>query len=167
MPPSVTAAAHAATAVTTAARAAQRLRSGANLHVYRHNDLAHLEALLRDAPPSARKLVVTDSLFSMDGDFADLAGLAALKRRHGFLLVVDEAHATLARGEQGGGAAEEQGVAHEVGDTCIYRVDEEGAAQLAAACQPSAASAANLFYCSIHHARRCLAVHSFLHDAPV
>ncbi|MEW5298964.1 MAG: hypothetical protein WDW38_004877 [Sanguina aurantia] len=89
--------------------------SGGNrLHIYRHNDLAHLEQLLRAAPPRQRRLVVTDSLFSMDGDFADLPGLAALKARHDFLLMVDEAHATLVCGEHGGGAAEAMGVAHHV-----------------------------------------------------
>lgn len=55
-------------------------------------------------------MVVTDSLFSMDGDFADLQGLAVLKRRHPFLLVVDDAHATLVCGPTGGGAAEMLGV---------------------------------------------------------
>ncbi len=45
-----------------------------------------------------RKLVVTDSLFSMDGDWADLRGLANLRRRHGFLLAIDEAHASLVVG---------------------------------------------------------------------
>lgn len=81
------------------------------LRVYRHNDLAHLEQLLLEAPADARKLVVTDSLFSMDGDFADLPGLAALRRKHRFLLVVDEAHATLVCGPAGGsGACEMLGV---------------------------------------------------------
>lgn len=56
-------------------------RAGCSLHVYRHNDLDHLDALLAATPPGVRKLVATDSLFSMDGDFADLRGLAALKRR--------------------------------------------------------------------------------------
>ncbi|GIL65081.1 hypothetical protein Vafri_18853 [Volvox africanus] len=84
------------------------------LHVYRHNDLGHLEDLLADTPPGVRRLVVTDSLFSMDGDFADLRGLSSLRRRHPFLLAVDEAHATLVCGEGGGGAAEAMGVAHEV-----------------------------------------------------
>lgn len=87
--------------------------------VYPHNDLAFLDAALSDPSivPSrnrggknVRALVVTDSLFSMDGDFADLAGLVALKRKHGFLLVIDEAHATLVCGPRGGGAAEAAGV---------------------------------------------------------
>ncbi|KAL4856178.1 8-amino-7-oxononanoate synthase [Chlorella vulgaris] len=90
-------------------------RRGAQLLVYRHNDLAHLEQLLKeDVPPGSRTLVITDSLFSMDGDFADLRGLAALKRRHNFLLVVDEAHATLVCGPNGGGAAEMLGVTADV-----------------------------------------------------
>jgi 8-amino-7-oxononanoate synthase len=82
--------------------------------VYRHNDMAHLDELLTAAPPGCRKLVVTDSLFSMDGDFADLQGLAALRRKHGFLLVIDEAHATLVCGDKGGGAAEMLGVVDQV-----------------------------------------------------
>ncbi|KAG2427191.1 hypothetical protein HXX76_010910 [Chlamydomonas incerta] len=87
---------------------------GVSLHIYRHNDLAHLEELLAACPPRCRRLVVADSLFSMDGDFADLRGLAALKRRHGFLLALDEAHATLVCGAGGGGAAEAAGVADQV-----------------------------------------------------
>ena len=50
----------------------------------------------------------------MDGDFANLPGIARLKHKHGFLLAVDEAHATLVCGDRGGGAAEAQGVSHEV-----------------------------------------------------
>jgi len=64
-------------------------------HVYRHNDLGHLEELLGAGCPDAKKAVVTDRLFSMDGDFCDLEGLLRLQRRFGFLLVVDEAHSTL------------------------------------------------------------------------
>ena len=67
---------------------------GARKHVYRHNDMEDLGRLLASDASSLR-CVVTDRLFSMDGDFCDLAGLLRLQRRHGFLLVVDEAHSTL------------------------------------------------------------------------
>lgn len=71
-------------------------RGDSALHIYRHNDMVHLDQLLSQST-ARRKLVITDSLFSMDGDFADLRGLAALKKKHGFLFAVDEAHATLVR----------------------------------------------------------------------
>jgi 8-amino-7-oxononanoate synthase len=87
-------------------------RSGAALCVYPHGDLGALDAALAAAPPGARKLVITDSLFSMDGTFADLKGLVALKQKHGCLVVVDEAHATLVCGPGGGGATEAAGVSH-------------------------------------------------------
>jgi 8-amino-7-oxononanoate synthase len=87
--------------------------AGAELHVYKHGDLAELDALLA-ASGAARKLIISDSLFSMDGDLADVAGLARLRARHGALLCLDEAHATLVFGDRGGGVAEAQGMAHAV-----------------------------------------------------
>ena len=77
--------------------------SRASLAVYRHRDMDHLAALLASASPSpaegrdaaAPTLVVTDSVFSMDGDAAPLDDLVALCARHGALLVLDEAHAVL------------------------------------------------------------------------
>lgn len=62
--------------------------------------MAHLEQLLAACPSHRRKLVITDSLFSMDGDFADLHGLVRLRRRYGFALALDEAHATLVAGHR-------------------------------------------------------------------
>src|SRR5690606_29273313 len=61
--------------------------------IYRHCDLAHLAELMRATP--GRKIVVTDSVFSMDGDVAPLSELATLCADHGALLVLDEAHAVL------------------------------------------------------------------------
>ncbi len=105
------------------------------MYIYRHNDMEHLEELLRTCPSHYRKLVVTDSLFSMDGegqtsqtvqlhiccmecsslpfcvsflfsrlcnvgDFANLEGLVRLRREFGFLLAIDDAHATLVCGSR-------------------------------------------------------------------
>ena len=77
--------------------------SRAAVHVYRHNDLSHLEELLRATGEARRRFIVSDSVFSMDGDFADLAGLLRLAREHDAMLLLDEAHATGVLGEQGRG----------------------------------------------------------------
>ncbi len=66
----------------------------APFHRFRHNDLDHLEALLKKHQPREGGLVVTETLFSMDGDFAPLEGLAELQRRYGFWMLLDEAHST-------------------------------------------------------------------------
>jgi len=75
---------------------------GATLRRYRHCDPEHLDALLRHESSTTRRIVVTESVFSMDGDRAPLAELSAIARRHGCLFVVDEAHAI---GVFGGGLA--------------------------------------------------------------
>ena len=67
--------------------------SHAEVAVYRHRDVDHLERLLRDATGPA--IVVTDVVFSMDGDVAPVKDIAAACRRHGALLIVDEAHSVL------------------------------------------------------------------------
>ena len=69
-------------------------RGGATVHTYRHRDCVHLAELLQ-ASPAARKVVVTDNLFSMDGHWAPLTELSRVSRMHGALLMVDDAHATL------------------------------------------------------------------------
>lgn len=70
---------------------------------YRHNDVEHLEHLLKKAPREARKLIVTDAVFSMDGDAAPLEDLVALKERYGAWLMVDEAHSAGLLGPRGAG----------------------------------------------------------------
>jgi 8-amino-7-oxononanoate synthase len=79
----------------------------ATTQVFRHNDLDHLDQLLGQFP--GRKLIVTESVFSMDGDRADLPALVQLAERHGAALYVDEAHATGVLGPQGRGLAAESG----------------------------------------------------------
>jgi 8-amino-7-oxononanoate synthase len=81
--------------------------SRAAIHVYRHNDLAHLTALLEaHAPAARRRLIVSDSVFSMEGDLAAVAQLLALAQRHDALLILDEAHATGVLGERGRGVTD-------------------------------------------------------------
>jgi 8-amino-7-oxononanoate synthase len=86
--------------------------SGATLRVFPHNHLEKLERLLQTA--KGRVLVVTESIFSMDGDAAPLHEIVALKARHGAWLLVDEAHAVGVIGPQGRGLAAELGVAPHV-----------------------------------------------------
>ena len=79
--------------------------SGAEHKRYRHNDLDHLEKLLKISSPEKRKLIVTDTVFSMDGDIACLRGLVQLKEKYGAIIIVDEAHASGIYGIGGAGLA--------------------------------------------------------------
>lgn len=78
--------------------------AGTRQHRFRHNDLDHLEALLADKGAAASsRLILTESVFSMDGDRADVARLAQIAERHDAALYVDEAHATGVLGPEGRG----------------------------------------------------------------
>jgi 8-amino-7-oxononanoate synthase len=81
---------------------------------YQHNDLDHLETLLKKAPLHKRKLIVTDTVFSMDGDIAQLKGLVELKEKYGAILMVDEAHSSGVFGEGGEGLVHDLGLQEQV-----------------------------------------------------
>lgn len=83
-------------------------QGGATVRTFAHRDYDELERELKTCS-AKRTAVVSDSLFSMDGDYADVERLASLKRKYGFLLILDEAHATLVCGERGGGVAQARG----------------------------------------------------------
>ena len=87
--------------------------SGARKHVYAHLDLNAVERVLRTPRPK-RTFIVTESVFSMDGDLAPLRELADLAEAHGALLIVDEAHATGLYGIRGSGRVEELGLRERV-----------------------------------------------------
>jgi len=89
--------------------------SGATVRTFAHNDMARLESVLRKvASDQARTLIVTESIFSMDGDGAPLAELVELKEKHGAWLFVDEAHATGLYGKTGAGRVAEAGLSERV-----------------------------------------------------
>ncbi|GBQ70576.1 5-aminolevulinate synthase [Ameyamaea chiangmaiensis NBRC 103196] len=87
---------------------------GATCVIYEHNDLADLEAKLAAAPVDAPKMIAFESVYSMDGDIADIAATCALARRYGALTYLDEVHAVGLYGAEGGGVSQRDGVADQV-----------------------------------------------------
>ena len=95
--------------------------SRAKCFVYKHNDMADLQRVIQEADksrvgesvlPASRKLIVTDAVFSMDGDLANLPELLRVAKENDCLLMIDEAHATGVLGKTGRGLAEHYGCAH-------------------------------------------------------
>ena len=82
------------------------LMSGAEFRRFRHNDMEHLEGLLKNAPGDVAKLVIADSVFSMDGDIIDLPTMVALCKKYNAWLMIDEAHSIGVLGKTGRGIEE-------------------------------------------------------------
>ncbi|HWC92430.1 MAG TPA: 5-aminolevulinate synthase [Pseudolabrys sp.] len=90
-------------------------QSGCERQIWRHNDLGHLEELLKAADPKRAKLIVFESLYSMDGDVAPVHAICDLAQRYGAMTYVDEVHAVGMYGTRGGGICER--------DEAMSRVD--------------------------------------------
>src|SRR6266567_3499555 len=89
-------------------------QSGCQKHIFRHNDMGHLEELLKAADPAQPKLIVFESLYSMDGDLSPIKRICDLAQQYGAMTYADEVHAVGMYGPRGGGMAAQQGAMERV-----------------------------------------------------
>ncbi|MBW8637656.1 5-aminolevulinate synthase [Hoeflea sp. WL0058] len=89
-------------------------RSGAEKKIFRHNDLEHLEDLLASADPLRAKLIVFESVYSMDGDIAPIEAIADLADKYNAMTYIDEVHAVGMYGLRGGGITDRDGLASRI-----------------------------------------------------
>ena len=82
--------------------------------IFRHNDVAHLEELLKAQPLERHKLVIFESVYSMDGDTSPIAEIAALAKKYNAMTYLDEVHAVGMYGAQGGGVAQRDGLSDQI-----------------------------------------------------
>lgn len=86
-------------------------RSGAEKHIFRHNNAAHLDELMCSVAPDRPKIVAFESVYSMDGDVAPIAEICDVAEKHGAITYLDEVHAVGLYGPRGGGIAERESLA--------------------------------------------------------
>ena len=89
-------------------------RGGGEKRIFRHNDVAHLRALLAADDPAAPKLIAFESIYSMDGDFGPIKDICDLAEEFGALTYIDEVHAVGMYGPRGAGVAERDGQMHRI-----------------------------------------------------
>ncbi|MEK9967813.1 MAG: 5-aminolevulinate synthase [Ferrovibrio sp.] len=87
-------------------------QSGCERHIFRHNDVAHLEELLKTIPADRPKLIAFESVYSMDGDIAPIHAICDLAEKYGAMTYLDEVHAVGLYGERGAGVADRDGAMH-------------------------------------------------------
>jgi 7-keto-8-aminopelargonate synthetase-like enzyme len=88
--------------------------SGAKLRRFEHNNMEHLEKILRDCPDNVGKLLVVDGVFSMEGDLTNLPEVVRLKKKYNARLMVDDSHGAGVMGKTGRGTGEHFGLQHEI-----------------------------------------------------
>ncbi|OJT95121.1 MAG: 5-aminolevulinic acid synthase, partial [Alphaproteobacteria bacterium 65-7] len=87
---------------------------GTPKYVFRHNDVAHLEELLKAANPAAPKLIAFESVYSMEGEFSPTAAICDLAEKYGALTYIDEVHGVGLYGPRGAGVAARDGTMHRI-----------------------------------------------------
>ena len=88
--------------------------SKAEKKIFKHNDVTHLESLLKEVNISRPKIIIFESVYSMDGDFTPIKKIVDLAKKYNALTYLDEVHAVGLYGENGGGGAEEQNIMNEI-----------------------------------------------------
>ena len=89
-------------------------KSQASKEIFKHNDTNHLEALIKKYPDKKPKVIIFESIYSMDGDFGDISGISKIAKKYNALTYLDEVHAVGMYGKNGSGVTEELGLQNSI-----------------------------------------------------